>query len=209
MEAAASWELAARTGRGSGFPKEIEALLTSAYGTPTLLLGIAEHKVSLPGGNAASQSDVWGLVQTPSGIVSLTIEAKAKESFGNESVRKWLARGKSDRARANRQERWKAIQESLPAAVDGEYVDVAYQLLHRCASAVIEAKRFHLTHAACIVQAFETPKKRFKEFSDFCKVIGITVPRDGIATTIADGVELAIGWADCQLASHKQIVDVT
>ena len=82
FETAVSWELASRS--NSGIPEPIAKLLcASGYRDHVLIFAIAEHKVPLPGGNAASQSDVWAVVNTGVGSLSLTVEAKARESFGD------------------------------------------------------------------------------------------------------------------------------
>jgi hypothetical protein len=206
FEAAVSWEFAAST--DSGLPAPIHELLESAYGSPKLLLAVAEHKVCLPGGNADSQNDVWALVETAIGCASVCIEAKARERFGDESLGAWLKAGKSEQARRNREARWQYLREHLPVAPDGAYSPVAYQLLHRCASSIIEARRFKLKHAACIVQAFNTPADRFAEFADFCRVLGMTAARGAIERTPVADVQLAIGWADCPLATDAQIAAV-
>lgn len=176
--------------------------METAFGSPKLLLAVAEHKVSLPGGNADSQNDVWALVETEQGKASLCIEAKAQEPFGA-TLGFWLQAGG-----ANRVARWDYIRGHLPATPEGAFLPVAYQLLHRCASAVIEARRFGLQHAACIVQAFNTPNPSFAAFTEFCQVMGMNVPRGGIQTTIVDDVHLAIGWADCPLALDAQIAAI-
>src|SRR4051812_19825378 len=70
FEAAVSWELASKA--PSGIPGAIATLLREAgYGEPTLILGVAEHKVTLPGGHAASQCDLWAIVTTSTGMLSL------------------------------------------------------------------------------------------------------------------------------------------
>jgi hypothetical protein len=56
------------------------------------MFAVAEHKVDLPGGIAASQCDVWAVVRTKAGMLSL-VEAKAKEKFGDEILEKWLVAG--------------------------------------------------------------------------------------------------------------------
>jgi hypothetical protein len=201
FEAAVSWEGASAT--VSGLPTAIFNLLDAAFGDPKLLLAIAEHKVSLPGGNADSQNDVWALVKTATCTLSLSIEAR--ESFGNETLEVWLI---PDNPPPTRLQRWNYIRDHLPHVQDGAYLPIAYQLLHRCACAVIEAKRFGLKYAACIVQAFETPNIRYGEFSEFCNAIGINVPRGGIQNTAVGDITLAIGWADCPCATDAQIAAI-
>ena len=151
-----SWELAAKS--ASGLPEPIAKLLReNNYPDPTLIFAVAEHKVDLPGGTAASQSDVWAVVNTSSGMLSMTVEAKAKEPFGDEPLEKWLVAGKSERSISNRKARWEYVRSHLPSC--DSLLQARYQMLHRCASAVIEAKRLGLNHAAFVVQAFETPDR--------------------------------------------------
>src|ERR1019366_8810106 len=76
FETAVSWEFASKS--STGLPEPIVNLFRDTiYSEPTLVLAIAEHKVPLPGGRAESQCDVWALLNTKSGGVSLSLEAKA------------------------------------------------------------------------------------------------------------------------------------
>lgn len=209
FEAAVSWELAART--PTGIPGPILALLNDAYGNANLLLAIAEHRVPLPAGNAASQNDVWGLVNTDAGMVFVSVEAKAQEAFGNETLGQWLEAGHNDRALANRNERWAYLRNQLPEAPGDAYLQVAYQLLHRCASAVVEARRFGLNNAACIVQQFGNNGGHFDQFAVFCEVMALEAERNSIQVAHVGGeasVDLAIGWADCPFATDQQFAAV-
>jgi hypothetical protein len=205
FEAAVSWELASRV--ETGFPEPIATLFrTSDYGDPRLIFAVAEHKVDLPGGAAASQSDVWAVINTTAGMVSLTVEAKAREAFGDHTLEGWLVGVGSQRSRDNRAARFAYIRAHLPAAES--FHNVRYQLLHRCAAAVIEAKRFGFRHAAFVVQAFNTPDESFGEYAVFCQALGIPAARGTIATTMADGISLGVGWADCPLATDRDVADV-
>ena len=75
-----SWEEA------DGFPAEIQRVLVDSriekLEEMTPLLVIPEHKVPLPGGRTESQNDAFVLASTPSGLVSICIEGKVNESFG-------------------------------------------------------------------------------------------------------------------------------
>jgi hypothetical protein len=116
METAVSWECAGRV--ESGLPEAVEKVFSeSEFGIPKLLLAIAEHKVRLDGKGAAAQCDVWALIKTGAGTVSLAVEAKADEPFGagNEALAKWLKSGKSE---LNRHARWAHLKEHLPVAAD-------------------------------------------------------------------------------------------
>ena len=206
FETAVSWELASRT--ATGIPEPVAQLFReSNYHDATLMLAVAEHQVDLPGGRAPSQCDVWSIVNTSLGAVSLSVEAKAKEPFGksNESLSQWLVGGKSPKSREKRQKRWSYIREHLPMAGLTAFDGVAYQLLHRCAAAVIEAKRCRVPHAAFVVQAFNSPAESFAVFSKFCGAFGITPERGRFHMTTVGEIQLAIGWADCVPANERQI----
>src|SRR5882724_7396315 len=73
LETAVSWQYASTS--SSGLPGPIIELFrnTAIYGEPVLVFAIAEHKVSLPGGIADSQCDVWALLNTTAGGVSLSV----------------------------------------------------------------------------------------------------------------------------------------
>ncbi len=202
FEAAVSWESASSS--RSGIPSELDKLLReNNYADPVLLLGIAEHTVPLPGGHAASQSDVWALISTSLGFVSLSVEAKARESFGNESLDDWLVAGDTEESRKNRKARWAHIRENLPTAES--FGHVRYQILHRCAAAVIEAKRLGCPNAAFVVQAFNTPEPSFQDYAAFGAALNLPAVRGGLSITSVNGISLGIGWIDCPVASDAEV----
>ena len=203
FESAVSWELASRS--ASGIPEPIEELFeANGYGEPMLVLAVAEHKVDLPPNRtAASQSDVWAVVSTSLGMLSLTVEAKAKEAFGDAILRTWREGNGSEASKRNRLDRWNYVCAHLPKS--DSFDEVRYQLLHRCASAVIEAKRLGFQHAAFIVQAFQTPDGSFQDFKVFCEALKIPSAPGTMATTTVDGIRLSLGWADCPFASDADI----
>ena len=206
FEAAVSWELAARS--ECGLPTEIGNILSEAgYLSPSLLQAIPEHKVDLPGGNAASQSDVWALIDTAQGRLSLTVEAKANETFGAKSLGAWLVEPPEDK-RSGREARWEYVRKHLPGQKPDQYRGVRYQLLHRCAAAVIEAQRWKLAHACFIVQAFCAPDESYAEFELFCGALNCPTEKHRLATTRVGDVTLSVGWVDSQFATDEQIAAV-
>jgi len=214
METAVSWELATRS--KSRLPDSILKLINnSILGDAELLFAVVEHKVPLEGTGGDSQCDVWALVKTLTGTVSLTVEAKAKEPFGdnNETLEKWLASGETNRATANRNKRWEDVKKNLPSRSENgpiDYTDVPYQILQRCAAAVIEARRFGLKHAACIIQSFGAPEKSYGHFEKFCHAVGIDKPERNCMkfVKVGDDILCGIGWAECDLATDKQLASV-
>jgi hypothetical protein len=179
-----SWE--AQTGA----PPEIEALLAPLFGPVELLLAIPEHKTPLPGGRRESQTDVLALFRTGSGLLVAAVEGKVDESFGP-LVADWRRDGSPGKA-----ERLQHLCARLgldPAAVD----DLHYQLLHRTASALIEAERFTASRAAMIVHSFSPALAWFDAFTRFCERLGARRPAPGEAVrlTTPAGAALTLGWA--------------
>ena len=74
--------------------------------------------------------------------------------------------------------------------------DIRYQLLHRTASTVIEAKRFNASTALMRVHSFRKTHKWFEEYAKFVEKIG------GISTKIntlqfvkkVDTIDLYLVW---------------
>ena len=181
-----SWEEA------DGFPKEIrDALADSdieALNGMTPLLVVPEHKVPLPGGRTESQNDVFVLGSTSSGLVSICIEGKVNESFG-EPVSKW-----GPDSSPGKQKRFQYLTETL-GLEDADLSNIYYQLLHRTASAIIEAKRFHASTAVMLVHSFSEEHKWFPEFGEFAKAMGASAELNSIHSCGSrSGVNLFIGW---------------
>ncbi len=160
---ASSWEDA------GSFPSEILDVLhqqPSLSGIEPLLI-FPEWKVTLPGGGTPSQNDVWVLAKCDEGMVSISVEGKVKESFG-ETVGKWRAnasKGKIDRLAYLVD--ILGLQESLPDTI-------YYQLLHRAASAVIEAERFGALQSVMLVHSFSLKNCGFEAFRDFAALFGVS-----------------------------------
>jgi Domain of unknown function (DUF6946) len=146
---------------------------------------------------------VRAIVRTSLGVLSLTVEAKAREPFGDKTLKQWLKSGKSEEARRNRECRWAYISENLP--LGGAYGKVRYQLLHRCAAAVIEAKRMNFQHAAFVVQAFNEDDANFDEYAAFCRAMNMPAVRDRMVPVTVDNISLAIGWAECAFSADEVV----
>jgi hypothetical protein len=214
FETAVSWEGA--SSGSNGLPHPISDMLSHTdFGETTLLLVTAEHKVPLKGKGGDSQCDVWALIQTKAGIASLTVEAKAREPFGlgNESLGHWLESGTSDDAKANRRDRWSHVEDNLPKPTSEGYTHVPFQLLHRCAAAVIEARRFGLKNAAFIVQSFgpqssSESSSNFEAFSRFCRAVNFKAQRGQMQIAAVEEIRLGIGWTDCPFATDAEVAAV-
>lgn len=177
-----AWE-AAKT-----IPPEVAAIMAEAFGKPDLLFAVPEHKTMLPGGTRESQSDVFALVRHPGGLATFTIEGKVDEPFGP-TVGEW-----SMKASPGKIERLSHLCALL--GLTHCPADIRYQLMHRTASALIEAERFDAKLAGMIVHSFSPDRRWFDEFAQFGALLGCVVQPGKAATiTVPSGKSLVIGWA--------------
>ena len=143
-----AWEAAA------GFPPEVSAILDATYGPTALVLAIPEHKTPLPGGARESQSDVLAIGRHSAGLIACAIEGKVDEPFGP-TVEEWNVAPSPGKI-----QRLAYILALLGLKERPGWVQ--YQLLHRTASALIEADRFAALDAAMIVHSF-SPNARWAD----------------------------------------------
>ena len=180
MAAALSWEA---TG---GVPREIADILGEQV---ELLLAIPEHKVALPGGRRESQCDVFALTRLGTQTCAVALEAKVNEPFGP-TVGEWMTGASPGKA-----ERIGFICELLGIS-DPPPAGLRYQLLHRTAAAVLEARRFKTDRAAMIVQSFSQEHRWFEDFAAFSLLFGLQPERGRPLThTLPSGIPLTLGWA--------------
>lgn len=73
--------------------------------------------------------------------------------------------------------------------------EVHYQLLHRTASALIEADRFAATHAVMLVHSFSPTRRWFDAFQRFALFFDQKVVTDQpVRIDVPSGKSLHIGW---------------
>ena len=84
------------------------------------------------------------------------------------------------------------VQTELPGTL-------RYQLLHRAASAVLEAERFTAPDAILLVQSFASDPDSLSAFSPFGSVLGCKCSA-GIVVTgpTLRGVKLHLPWLNCE-----------
>jgi len=72
---------------------------------------------------------------------------------------------------------------------------IRYQLLHRAASAVIEAKRFGARHAVMLIHSFSEDDSWFGDFAAFANLFALTAaPNQLLSTTLRNGLPLYLAW---------------
>lgn len=176
-----SWEAA------DGFPPEVHEVLAAAFGPTELLLAIPEHKTPLPCGRRESQSDVFALGRHAGGVVACTIEGKVDEPFGP-TVGEWLKD-----ASPGKLERLGYVCHLL--GIKDCPPDVHYQLLHRTASALVEAERFNASDAAMVVHSFSPERRWFEAYARFVGLFRL-VAEAGVPAFVGVpvGRRLVLGW---------------
>jgi hypothetical protein len=173
-----------------GFPPEIVKVLGQhqelAVAEP--LLVFPEWKVPLPGGSRASQNDIWVLARSGSQLLSIAVEGKVDESF-DVTLGEW----RSNPSRG-REERFSYLLEVL--GLSGPIPEgIRYQLLHRTASAIIEAERFNANHALMIVHSFSPQSRWFEDFAAFADLFGLGAEVNTLVSAEAgSGLPLHLAW---------------
>ncbi|MEZ6022894.1 MAG: hypothetical protein R3C16_05655 [Hyphomonadaceae bacterium] len=181
--AAERWEASA------GWPPEVARQFELAGWGPTeALVAFPEWKTPLPGGDRASQTDIFALVRARIGVVACGVEAKVSESF-DRTIAEWsldASPGKRERL---------AFLCKLLGLEDPPPATLRYQLFHRTGAALIEAQRFGCAGAAMIVHSFSAEKMWFDDFQSFAAALGVAVTPEAPAVATVGGVPLLLGWA--------------
>jgi hypothetical protein len=178
----------------NGLPNEIASMLRPHGVDVDLLLALPEYKVPLPGSSRGeSQNDIFALARAGDRTFAIMVEGKVREPFG-ETLRDWL-----QNASDGKRERLAFISDllGLTLPLPGH---IYYQLLHRTASAVIEARRFKTDAAAMIVHSFSQEKIWFEAFVQFASLFHVAmVANELMAVRPNAQPPLYIGWAcgDC------------
>lgn len=187
---ACDWEEA------DGLPEEVSALLAAAFDTrPELIAAFPEHEVALPGGRRNSQNDVLALVGIGPESLVMAVEGKVAEPFGP-TIGEWLPAGDdlAGGGRSGKRVRFDFIAGllGLPGAVEPT---LRYQLFHRTASAVMEARRFRADRAAMVVHSYSPAALWFDDFARFASLFGLSAKPGVLASAaLPDGLPLHLGW---------------
>ena len=173
-----------------GFPVEVRNVLRqhSALKNAEPLLIFPEWKVSLPGGSRPSQNDVWVMAKSDDALISIAVEGKVEEPF-DKMLGEWKTDGSPGKnARLDHLTKVLGLTSPVPDSI-------RYQLLHRTASAVIEAERFGARHAVMLVHSFSKENLWFNDLAAFASLFRINAEIGKLASSTArNGMPLHIGW---------------
>jgi hypothetical protein len=177
--------------QSNGIPERVSSLLQSMPGLEDLCLvdAFLERDVDLGDGHRPSQTDLMAICSDRRGLFVVAVEGKVDEPFGD-YVRKWRDGSPAKEAR---------LQNLCTLlGLDMQVVDsLRYQLLHRSASAILEARRYHARRAAMVVHSFCSLQSGFKDYSDFAASVGFVdiAPNSMVGPKPVGGVEFFVGWA--------------
>lgn len=141
----------------------------------------------------ASQTDLLAVLGVRDELAIMGVEAKVTESFGR-LVSEWIGdgeEGKEDRLR----------RLSTLLGLDRTSVgDLRYQLFHRTAAAILEARRYRATKAVLMVHSFCDDATGLPDFLAFFERMGVSgCGRDALSEPASvGGITLWVGWAGDQ-----------
>ncbi|WP_088034884.1 DUF6946 family protein [Evansella clarkii] len=188
-ELAKSWEAA------KGFPPTVQQAFKksgiSLFNNITFLYGFPEYKVSLPGRGASSQNDLYVLTRSGEKLIPVMVEGKVSEPFGS-SVQVWKGKDPSP----GKIKRLQYLLDKLQLD-ENRTVKTGYQLLHRTASAVIEAKKLNTSYALMLVHSFSNKAEHFEDYASFVRMYNLAPEEDTITGPVTvNGVNLYFGWVN-------------
>jgi hypothetical protein len=120
--------------------------------------------------------------------VSITVEGKVRESFGR-TLGQWLRD-----ASAGKRERLEFLV-GLLGLSEQPPSGTRYQLMHRAASALIEANEFTAAHAMMMVHSFSAADDGFDDYASFVSLFGADAQLNSVTPGgQRNGVHLYFAW---------------
>ncbi len=177
-----SWETA------NGWPSEVELAFSQipALANFRPVYGFPEFKTPLPGGSRASQTDLLIVAMDGDQMMTVAVEGKVDEPFG-EVVETWLGKNPSS---------GKSLRLGYLADVmrlsESDLLDLRYQLVHRTASAKIEADRNGSHIAMMLVHSWAPGGEGFNDYQRFASRLGVDAEVGSVGYSSA--CDLWLGW---------------
>jgi hypothetical protein len=141
------------------------------------------------GRSSASQTDLLAVLGIGHELAVLGVEAKVSESFGP-FVSEWLGDGSEGKLR-----RLQGLCDLFglnPQAVG----HLRYQLFHRTAAAILEARRYRARKAVMLVHSFCPQATGLSDYAEFFSAVGFDeTGKDRLAGPLTfGGISLWTGW---------------
>lgn len=179
------------------FPDTITKVFKSSgvkiFEDAELLCAFPEYKVELPpDGGRPSQNDIFILARGDNQLISIAVEGKVKENFGNNTVNEWLSIKEPG---SNKDLRLNFLCDVLQ--LNKKQINhIRYQILHRAASAVIQAKKFNAQNALMLIHSFDANYIWFDDYSNFVALFnGLKAKKDAlVGPANINNIKLYFGW---------------
>lgn len=154
-----------------------------------LLEGFFEREVSLQDGARHSQTDLLCLLDVRGELAVMSVEGKVDESFGPLISKELTTASSFKKARIER-------LSGLLGLSLSEAMPLRYQLIHRTASAIYEAQRFHARTAVMMVHSFHAEDAGSADYAAFAEALGFgrAEPTHMVGPRPFQGVDLYLGW---------------
>jgi hypothetical protein len=135
--------------------------------------------------------NVLAILQLPDEMAVMAVEGKVDESFGP-LVSEWL---REAALASKKPARLKRLAQTLDIDQSG-CENLRYQLLHRTASALYEARRYHAKVAIMMVHSFDPEDRGFEDFARLSIAMGMgkAVATRLVGPVSRDGIDLYLGW---------------
>lgn len=176
----------------NGLPRSIRSILQAhpTFRSAELVDGFLERQVDLGSAGRPSQTDLLAVIGLEKRIAIVAIEGKAGEPFGD-LVSNWLDGSDTKNKRLD------ALCKTLGLSAE-QALPLRYQLLHRTASAIYEAKRYRTDLAGMLVHNFATEQSGYLDFCAFAQALGAKESKAGVlyGPFASDGVSIYLGWVD-------------
>lgn len=176
------------------FPKSVRSVFRKSginiFEKIKFLLAFPEYKVSLRGGKRPSQNDIFVLAKGDGQLVSIMVEGKVKEKF-DKTISEWEV----DKNKETGKEKRLDFLCDILQLDKNKIGHIRYQLLHRTASALIEAIKFNAQNALMLVHSFDQEYLWFNDYSNFLALFGLDAKRDSLVGPInIRGINLYFCW---------------
>jgi hypothetical protein len=172
-----------------GFPAEIANAIEAypALRGTALLRRIPEHHVAFARGTTRSRNDLCILGECDGQLISFAVEGKVGEPF-DRTLAEWLESGSP-----GKHIRLDFLAQTL--GLPEIPLSIRYQLLHRTASAIRRAERFHADHAVMLVHSFSPTNAWFEDYRAFAALFGVDArPNSFYRAKRLSKTELHLGW---------------
>ena len=138
---------------------------------------------------SATQTDLLAILGIGDELAVMAVEAKVTESFGP-LVSEWIGEGGE-----GKEDRLQRLCDLL-GFDRNEVGDLRYQLFHRTAAAILEARRYRAKNAVLMVHSFCEDATGLPDFIRFYERMGVQgCARDALSQPVqVSGTRLWIGW---------------